>query len=98
MAKHIHVHVHDSQYNYNGTYDPKDEEKWKRVWRLFNRDSAPIPLDEDLEQIARGKPGNVIADIYELQAQRDRDRSRRFIGPSIFDSKCACKGPCGCKK
>jgi hypothetical protein len=50
MAKHIHVHVHDSAWTYNGTYDPKDDEKWKRIWsklRPINVIRDEKPKSED---------------------------------------------------
>jgi hypothetical protein len=36
---------------------------------------APVPLDPDLLEIARGAPSNIIQQIYGLQAERDRRRS-----------------------
>jgi hypothetical protein len=38
---------------------------------------APVPLDPDLLEIARGAPSNIIQEIYEMQAERNR--SRPFI-------------------
>jgi hypothetical protein len=36
---------------------------------------APVPLDPDLLEIARGAPSNIIQYIYGLQAERDRSRA-----------------------
>ena len=46
------------------------------------QDAAPVPLDDDLLQLADGQPSNIVQAIYALQAERDKYRGPP--GPEAF--------------